>query len=220
VSQRLTVLVTRPGEQAAPLVDALEAEGFAVVVEPLIAIEPLSDEPIDVDGYDCVLVTSPNGARELARRMTGTPASIAALGPGTAAALEDAGLQADVVADLHTQEGLVAAFGERPRRALFVAAEGARAELAERLGADVLVAYRTVDLPVAELPPADLALLMSASAARAYARAGGRGPAVSIGPHTTAAAREAGVDVVAEAESHDLRGLVDSAAAWRASSRS
>lgn len=30
----------------------------------------------------------------------------------------------------------------------------------------------------------------------------------------------AGVDVVAEAESHDVRGLVDCAAAWRASSRS
>ena len=35
-------------------------------VEPLIRIEPLSDEPIDVGGYDCVIVTSPNGARELA----------------------------------------------------------------------------------------------------------------------------------------------------------
>ena len=65
-----------------------------------------------------------------------------------------------------------------------------------------------------------LALLASASAARAYARAGGRGPAISIGPQTTAAAQEAGVDVVAEAESHDVLGLVDSATAWRASSRS
>jgi uroporphyrinogen-III synthase len=220
VPARLTVLVTRPREQAAPLVEALEAEGFDVVVEPLLAVVPLSDEPIDVAGYDCVLVTSPNGARELARRMTARPASIAAVGPGTAAALAEAGLQADVVADVHTQEGLVEAFGERPRRALFVAAEGARTELADQLGADVLVAYRTVELPIDALPSADLAVLMSASAARAYAKAGGRAPAVSIGPQTTAAARAAGVDVIAEAQSHDLRGLVDSAAAWRASSRS
>jgi uroporphyrinogen-III synthase len=214
------VLVTRPVEQAEPLVQALERSGFEVVVEPLIAVEALSDEPIDVSGYDIVLVTSANGVRELLRRMTARPSSIAAIGPGTAAALTEAGLEADVVAEVHTQEGFVAALEERPGRALYVGAEGARSLLADRLGADVVTAYRTVDLGVRELPPADLALLMSASAARAYARAGGRGPAVSIGPQTTAAARAAGVEVVAEARSHDLQGLVDSATAWRASSRS
>jgi uroporphyrinogen-III synthase len=216
----LRVLVTRPLEQAPPLVDALEAEGFDVVAEPLVRIEPLSHDPIDVGDYDCVFVTSPNGARELARRMTGRPRMIAAIGPGTVAALEQEGLAADVTADVHTQEGLVAAFKGRPRRILFVGAEAARTHLVEELGADFLAAYRTVELPVHELPAADLALLMSPSAARAYARAGGRGPAISLGPQTTAAARAAGVHVVAEAESHDMQGLVDSAAAWRASSRS
>jgi uroporphyrinogen-III synthase len=215
----MRVLVTRQREQAQPLVDALTARGFDVVVEPLIRVEPLSDEPIDVDGYDCVLVTSPNGARELARRLRGRPRRLAAIGPATAAALADAGLSAEVVAGVHTQEGLVAALGERPRRALFIGAEGARPFLADELGADVVAAYRTVELD-AELPEADVVLLLSASAARAYARAGGRGPALSLGPQTTAAARAAGVDVVAEAESQDMQGLVDSAAAWRASSRS
>jgi uroporphyrinogen-III synthase len=216
----LSVLITRPRDQAQPLADALAAQGFAVVVEPLIAVEPLSDEPIDVGGYDCVIVTSANGARELARRMTAAPAAIAAIGPGTASALADVGLCAEVVADVHTQEGLVEALPERPRRALFIGAEGARGHLADELGADFLAAYRTVELEVEELPAADLTLLMSPSAARAYARAGGRGPAVSIGPQTTSAAGEAGVEVVAEARSHDIQGLVDSAAAWRASSRS
>jgi uroporphyrinogen-III synthase len=215
----MRVLVTRQREQAEPLVDALTARGFDVVVEPLIRVEPMSDEPIDVDGYDCVLVTSANGARELARRLRGRPRRLAAIGPATAAALAESGLAADVVADVHTQEGLVAALGDRPQRALFVAAEGARPFLADQLGADVVTAYRTVELDV-ELPRADITLLLSPSAARAYARAGGRGPAVSLGPQTTAAARAAGVDVVAEAESQDLQGLVDSAAAWRASSRS
>ena len=121
---------------------------------------------------------------------------------------------------MHSQEGLVAAFRERPRRTLFVGAEGARTHLAEELEAYFVAAYRTVELEVDSLPEADVALLMSPSAARAYARAGGRGPAVSIGPQTTAAAQRAGVEIVAEAGSHDVRGLVDSAAAWRASSRS
>ena len=212
--------MTRQREQARPLVDALAERGFDVVVEPLIRIEPLSDEPIDVKGYDCVIVTSPNGARELARRMVGPPSAIAAIGPGTAAALELEGLDVAFEASVHTQEGLVAELAGRPGRKLFVAAEGARPHLVEALDADVVAAYRTVELEVDSLPDADLALLMSPSAARAYARAGGRGPAVSVGPQTTAAARGAGVEIVAEAESHDVDGLVDSAAAWRASLRS
>jgi uroporphyrinogen-III synthase len=215
----LRALVTRPRAQAQALVDALEARGFEAVVAPLIAVEPLSDDPIDVSGYDWVVVTSANGAGELARRMTSAPARVAAVGPGTADALRQAGIRAELVAEEHTQEGLVAALGPSAGRVLFVAAEGARAVLPDALGADVLPAYRTVELGVAALPDADVALLASASAARAYARAGGRGPAISIGPQTTAAARAAGVDVAAEARSHDVRGLVDSAAAWRASSR-
>jgi uroporphyrinogen-III synthase len=214
------VLVTRPREQAQSLVAALAAQGFDVVLEPLIAVEPISEDPIDVDGYDCVVVTSANGARELARRATAQPVSIAAIGPGTAAALEDAGLSADVVADVHTQEGLVALLAERPRRTLFVGAEGARSHLVDELDADFIAAYRTIELAVNPLPDADITLLMSPSAARAYARAGGRGPAISIGPQTTSAAQEHDVDVIAEAGSQDVRGLVDSAAAWRASSPS
>ena len=216
----LKVLVTRPRDQGQALVEELKAQGFEAVVEPLIAIEPLSDDPIDVSGYDWVLVTSVNGARELARRMTAAPARLAAVGPGTAAALAQAGMQPEVVAEVHTQEGLAAALGTPTGRVLFVAAEGARSYLSDAVGADVLPVYRTVERELGPLPDADVALLASASAARAYARAGGRGPAISIGPQTTAAARDAGVDVVAEARSHDVRGLVDSAAAWRASSRS
>jgi uroporphyrinogen III methyltransferase / synthase len=216
----LRALVTRPREQAQALADELEAQGFEPVLEPLIAVEPLSDDPIDVSGYEWVVVTSANGARELARRMSGAPARLAAVGPGTACSLERVGLRADVVAEVETQEGLVAALGTPFGPVLFVASEGARSFLPEALGADFLPAYRTVELEVDSLPDADVALLASASAARAYARAGGRGPAISIGPQTTSAARDAGVDVVAEAHSHDVRGLVDSAAAWRASSRS
>jgi uroporphyrinogen-III synthase len=214
------VLVTRPAEQARPLSEALRAEGFEVVEEPLIAVEPLSDDPIEVEGYHYVVVTSANGARELARRASRRPARVAAIGPGTADALSDAGLEVDLVAHVHTQEGLVDVFPKPPGRVLFVGAEGARSHLVEELGADFVAAYRTVELAVDDLPDADVVLLASASAARAYARAGGSCPAISIGPQTTAAARDAGVEVIAEAHDHDVRGLVDSATAWRASSRS
>ena len=157
----LRALVTRPREQALELAEELRAHGFEPVLEPLIAAVPLSDDPIDVAGYDCVIVTSPNGARELARRMTKTPARLAAVGPGTAAALEEVGLAADAVAEVHTQEGLVATLGAQPGRSLFVGAEGARTHLVDELAADFVAAYRTVELGVTSLPEADIALLTS-----------------------------------------------------------
>jgi len=216
----MRVLVTRPAEQARPLSDALRAQGFEVVEQPLIAVEPLSDDPIEVEGYDYVVVTSANGARQLALRASQRPARIVAIGPGTADALAHAGLDVDLVAGVHTQEGLVDAFPRPPGRVLFVGAQGARSHLVEELDADFVAAYRTVELAVDDLPDVDVVLLASSSAARAYARAGGRGPAISIGPQATAAAREGGIEVVAEARDHGVRGLVDSATAWRASLRS
>jgi uroporphyrinogen-III synthase len=219
----LRVLVTRPREQARPLVDALVERGFDVLVRPLIRVEPLSDDPIDTNPYDWVIVTSPNGAREFARRRVGVLSQVAAIGPGTAAALEEAGIDTNLEPAVHTQEGLVAAFrtlGTPPVRPLFVGAEGSRSVLMDELGAEFLPLYRTLEVTPGDLPEVDLVLLLSPSAARAYARAGGRAPVISIGPQTSAAAEEAGLDLAAEAPSSDLGGLVDSAAAWRASLRS
>jgi uroporphyrinogen-III synthase len=51
-------------------------------------------------------------------------------------------------------------------------------------------------------------VLASASAARVFGRLGANIPAVSIGPQTTQAARESGVEVVREAETHDVAGLL------------
>ena len=77
----MKVIVTRPRSQAGPLVTALEALGAEVVACPLIEIERTSDEPIDGAGYDWLIVTSPNGADEIARRAVNLP-PVAAVGPG------------------------------------------------------------------------------------------------------------------------------------------
>ncbi|WP_324669338.1 uroporphyrinogen-III synthase [Geochorda subterranea] len=113
------VLVTRPAHQAAPTVAALEAAGAAVVVEPLIRIEPPADpgplreaaEGLLEGAYDWAVVTSPNGAAALAdvlEQAAGWPpgrgpsgedgagtrlrARLCAVGPGTRKALESRGL--------------------------------------------------------------------------------------------------------------------------------
>jgi uroporphyrinogen-III synthase len=213
------VVVTRPRAQAEPLADALRARGFEPVSCPLIETEPIDDGPIDVSGYDWVGVTSANGAAELARRGTGPMPRIAAVGDATAAALADHGLQASFVPSVASQEALLAEFPRPPGRALFVGGADARRLLADQLPADFRAVYRTVELSP-DPPDGDLVLLASPSAARAWAKLGVELPAITIGPQTTAAATAAGLEVVAEAEHPDVAGLVDSAAAWRVSSRS
>jgi len=198
------VLVTRPLGHEAELVSRLEALGHEAIVCPLVAIEPLGDEPVDVSGYDWVVVTSANGARELRRRMRGTPSRVAAIGAATAAAFGGA----DLVPAVSTQEGLLSELPRPAGRVLFAGAEGARRLLADELGADVFPLYRTHELVPDDIPEADVVVLASASAARAFGRVGAAIPAVSIGPETTTAARSAGVEIVAEAATHDLAGLV------------
>lgn len=208
----MKVIVTRPADQAEPLASRLRAAGHEVVLCPLVRVEPLGGGEIDTSGYDWVIVTSPNGASELARRWRGGLAKVAAVGPGTAAVLREHGIAPDLVPRVSTQEGLLEELPRPPGRVLFAGAEGARRLLVEELGADFVPLYRTVELEPDAMPGGDLVLLASASAARAFARLGVHLPAVSIGPQTTGAARDAGVNVVAEARTHDLDGLVEAVA--------
>jgi uroporphyrinogen-III synthase len=200
------VIVTRPREQAGPLVGRLEALGHEVVECPLIEIERLSEEPIDADGYEWVIVTSPNGADELARRARNLP-KVAAVGPGTAERLREHGIEPAFVPAVSSQDGLLAEFPRPEGRVLFAAAEGARRRPIDELGADFVPLYRT-RLLEPEPPDGDVVVLASGSAARAYAAIGGRAAAVTIGPQTTTVADEVGLDVVAQARTHDLDGLV------------
>jgi uroporphyrinogen III methyltransferase/synthase len=199
----MKIVVTRPEGQERDLVSRLVRLGHEVVHCPLLAIEALGDETIEVSGYDWVVVTSANGARELLRRASGPLPRVAAIGPATAAALGGA----DLVPAVATQEGLLAELPQPVGRVLFAAAEGARSLLPDTLGAEVVTLYRTRELRPAELPAADVYVLASASAARALAALETGLAVVSIGPETSRAAREGGLDVVAEAEEHSSAGL-------------
>jgi uroporphyrinogen III methyltransferase / synthase len=205
----MRVIVTRPREQAGPLAARLEALGHEVVSCPLIEIVPIDGDPLCTDGYDWVVVTSPNGAEHLARRRHGRLPRVAAIGPGTAEALAEHGIRADLVPRVATQEGLLAELPRPPGRVLFAGAEGARRLLVDELRADFVPLYRTRPRRPETPPRGDLVVLASPSAARAYADLGLAIPAVSIGPETTAAAEDAGARVVAQAATHDLDGLVD-----------
>jgi uroporphyrinogen III methyltransferase/synthase len=154
-------------------------------------------------------------------------AVVAAIGPGTARALAEHGIAADVVPERFVAEALVGALAGidvEGKRVLVARAAEARDVLPEALrerGAevDVVALYETVREPPDEATvevakSADYVTFTSSSTVRNLTEAlGDRFPAaariVSIGPITSEAAREAGLEVAAEAEHHDIDGLVE-----------
>ena len=208
----MRVIVTRPRAQARPLVERIEELGHEVVECPLIEIIRTSDEPIDCAGYEWAIVTSPNGADEVARRARNLP-KVAAVGPGTAETLRRHGIEPAFVATVSTADGLAAEFPQPGGRVVYLAAENSRRGPIEALGADFVPLYSTVLLHP-DPPEGDVVVLASGSAARAYAWTGGEAPAVSIGPETSRVAESVGLTVVVEAATHDLDGLVGAVAAF------
>ena len=216
----MKVLLTQTPESAGRLTERLRSDGFEVVECPLIRIEPIDGPPLRVDGYDWLVVTSRIGAEELARRLEGEPPPVAAVGPGTAEVLRAHGIEPALVAARSTQEGLLDELPRPADRVLFAGAEGARDLLVRELGADFVPLYRTHEETPESVPDADLAVVASASAARALGRIRGDIPCVSIGPVTSEEARARGLDVVAEARTHDLEGLVEAVKLVRSSTAS
>jgi uroporphyrinogen III methyltransferase/synthase len=229
----LTVTVTRARAQASGLARRLEAAGAQVVQAPAIRVRPLPGPPLDPSPYDLVCVTSANGVEALFERLRAggrdarslAGATIAAIGPGTAAALAAHGIEADVVPERFVAESLAEALAGVPvERALVARASEARDVLPDALRArgaevDVLALYETLAEPLAEgvreaAVSADYVTFTSSSTVRHFLRAaGGRlSPAariVSIGPVTSEALREQGLEPDVEAARHDIDGLLE-----------
>lgn len=230
----VSVAVTRARAQASELVARLRELGAAVIETPVIRVEPLAGEVPELSRYDLLCLTSPNGVEFLFERLAAAGRDarslagvrVAAIGPGTAAALRRRGVIADVVpAERFLAEGLIEALTDLPvRRALVARALEAREALPEALRArgaevDVLALYRTVVEPLSPeqleaLARADYVTFTSSSTVRnLIAAAGERFPArarlVSIGPVTSATLREHGRPPHVEAARHDIDGLVD-----------
>ena len=219
------VVVTRPREQSARLAGALERLGAEVSIVPLVAIEPVEDAGLHLgQGYDWVVFTSANAVAAVGDRARAAlaDARLAAVGPATADAVRELGLELSFVPERFDAESLAAGLGALAgARVLLPQADVADPALAERLrehGAvvDAVVAYRTVPLePEADglraLDEADAVLLASGSAARALAACGApveRPLLVCIGPSTAEAAREAGLRVDLVASEATAEGMI------------
>jgi uroporphyrinogen III methyltransferase/synthase len=227
----------------------------AIRIEPRIESDEVRQAVERLGEYALVCVTSPNGAHLLfealakagldARALGGGtrngqvgargtdatgetrgPATVAAIGPGTARALAEHGIKADIVPDRFVAEALVEALAGvdvEGRRVLIARAAEARDVLPEALrerGAEVEIVslYEAVrEEPVPEAieaaQSADYVTFTSSSTVHNLTEAlGDRFPSaariVSIGPITSDAARAAGLEVAVEAERHDIDGLL------------
>jgi uroporphyrinogen III methyltransferase/synthase len=234
------VVVTRARAQASGLAATLHDLGADVIEAPAIRIEPRAvDGPVaravdEIGDYDIVCLTSPNGADLLfdalaaggrdARALAGT--TVAAIGPGTARALERRGIRPDIVPERSIAESLLEALAETDlagRRALIARAAEARDVLPDGLherGAevDVVALYDAVEEEVgaaalADIAAADYVTFTSSSTVTRFLEATGGVPngarVVSIGPVTTSTARDHGLEVHVEADRHDVDGLVE-----------
>jgi uroporphyrinogen III methyltransferase/synthase len=184
-----------------------------------------------VGEYDWLAFTSANAVERFfaalaglgrdARALAGV--QVAAIGPGTAAALARVGLRADLVPGRFVAEAVVDAYPPGPGRVLLPRAAVARDALPDGLAAkgwtvEVVEAYRTAlaqpsPAALAAARRADAVTFTSSSTVSNYLKAAGEGPhppvVACIGPITADTARAAGLTVTVEAAEHTIAGLVE-----------
>jgi uroporphyrinogen III methyltransferase/synthase len=244
----LAVLLTRDPDRAAGAVSRLSSLGARVDARAVIAFEPPKETaPADaavarLADYHWLVFTSPNGVAHFAERVRGRgieiPAGrrgVAAIGQGTARALESIDLAPEVVATEADSAGLARALLSRVReshRVLIVRPEIAGDRVPNALrdaGArvDEVAFYRTVASPDAEdlasrvakgaydaiifTSPSNLNYLLKAGGARGVPVEKGIDSArrIAIGKTTAAALGREGLAAHAVARTPDDQGIVN-----------
>lgn len=207
-------------------------------IEPPTDLRAFAELVQDSHGYDWIVFTSVNGVNSFfdlfyklyddAREIGG--ARIAAIGPATAQRIKDFRMHVDLQPAEFVAESLAREFkkqgGVENLRILIARAEKARDLLPKELSAlgaivDEGFAYRTVPETRDDRGArrrlleegADLITFTSSSTVENFLALGLPWPAkmkvASIGPITSKAARQVGLEVAVEARRHDISGLVE-----------
>ena len=220
----IAVLVTRPGGESDPLVEALRQRGYRVHAVPTVQTEAVVLDLSSLASYDWVVFTSARGVDALAELPTGP--RFAAVGTETAKALRARGVvpaHVPATADgANLGRTLPDIGGKRVALVRASAADSDLPEILRRRGAIIeeLTAYRTVRAPRGSArllrtaladPDLRAAVFASGSAVRGFIGLGGTAqvPAITIGTRTSARARELGFRVIAEAGTQSVAGLAD-----------
>ena len=238
------IVVTRSREQASGLVNELTALGADVMELPVLKIvDPVNkvefaESVAAVHTYDWLVFSSTNGVRRFfdafyatysdARSIGGV--KIAAVGPGTEAAIKEYRFTCDLIPDRFIAEGLLDKFKEEHnienQTVLWVRPENARDVLSDGLSelggiVDSCIAYGIEpehDDPTGaadrfKKEGADMVTFTSSSTAKYFHDLNLTWPdsckAASIGPITTKKLNELGKSDVIEAENSNIECLVE-----------
>jgi uroporphyrinogen-III synthase len=240
------VLVGRTRHQAGALSNELSRLGATVLEIPFIEIrKPRSFKPLDsalmnLDVYDWLILTSVNGVEAMWERLAKLrlpktalkSMNIAAIGPATKKAIEQRGIEVDVVPKEYVAESVVRSLRRRVngKRVLLVRAKIARDVIPRELlkaGArvDVVEAYETI-LPKSSGPrlrsllgdprrtPHVITFTSSSTVRNFVSLLGARNAKLdgirlaSIGPVSSSTLRELGRRVDIEAKEFTIPGLV------------
>jgi uroporphyrinogen III methyltransferase / synthase len=233
------IVVTRAAHQATGLARQLAEVGATPLVMPAIRIAPVADlGPFDeairhLEAYHWVIFSSVNGVEIFCRRLAGLgygqaaldQTKVAAVGPATAAALDERGIRVDLVPEEFVAEALIASLGElRGCRILLPRAAAGRREVADQLAqqgalVDDMAVYETLpgrldENALAELQKGvDAVTFTSGLTVRYFVGMAGaellaRSVVACIGPVTAATACELGLPVAIVAPEYTSGGLV------------
>ena len=239
----MKVLITRPRHQSEAFGAALQAAGFEPVYFPVIEIRPLEDNTAldralgKIGCYDWLIFTSVNGVEMVRSRppfRLPLPESlrVAAIGPKTASALREIGIQPFFVPEEYVAEAILPGLGDlRGRWVLLPRAEIARKALPEAIArsggvAHEIAVYRTLPSAVdaqglvAIASGVDVLTFTSPSTVQNFAeiiRREGLDPlslpgnprVACIGPITQKAARDEGFRVDIVAAEYTTEGLIE-----------
>ena len=236
------ILVTRPAHQATALSGPLAELGAEVLFQAAIEIGPPVDwKPVDsalqrLNEFDWLVFSSSNGVRYLLERLFAIGKDVralgsiklAAIGPGTAEALQRYHLNADLVPDEFRAESLAGSLAGNARGQRFLLARASRGRevLTEELAAaggivEQMVVYQSNDVTAADPHIAELlqsgkidwVTVTSSAIAKSLVRLFGKSlkhtKLASISPITSGTLREIGFEPVAEAKEYAMAGVVE-----------
>lgn len=228
------ILVTRPIEQAAGLVNALRAAGAEAVLFPCIAIHHLPINEATLAGpYDWIVLTSQNAVEALADRLELTDdVQIAVVGPETARSFLATFGRSPNIVGAGTGQDLIAVLPDLSGRRVFLPQSEIAADRVEQglrgRGAIVTLVNAYAPLPVTEplenstaLESIDAITFASGSAVRGFAGRVGNSisrflsvPAICMGSSTAAVARDSGFTHVRFPDFPRTDGLIAELAAF------
>ena len=244
------VVITRPRHQAAALMEQIQERGGQPICIPVIEIKPLEDfTQLDqalrqVQTYDWLVLTSVNGVNAVWERFETLGirpllegVQVAAIGPKTAAALEQRGVTPDFVPNEYIAEAILPGLGDmRGKRIVLLRADIARTALAQAIRAagglaEDVSAYRTV---AARVEPeawesikagVDIVIFTSSSTVTHFVRMLGEmgftahrlpgDPLIAcIGPITAATASAHSLQVDIKPQAYTIEGLINALDAY------